>query len=294
MIATPQFITTWDDPRLAVYRNLKDKELARQGDRFIAEGELVMRRLLVSSYHAESVLLAERRLAELGPLVQAPTALYVVSDTLIHEVVGYRFHSGVLACGVRPASPTLDEVMLAATGQGGAMLADANAVGAACATAADAGAGSAADRIVLVVCPEIANTENLGSMIRLSAGFGATAMVLGELCCDPFYRQSVRVSMGSVFTLPIVRSKDLRAAMLAMRERWGIERVATVLDPSAEPLNEVTPGARTALLFGNEAQGLGPEWIDLCDRKVTIPMKLGTDSLNVAVSAGIILYQWSV
>ena len=73
----------------------------------------------------------------------------------------------------------------------------------------------------------------------------------------------------------------------------GVELIATVLDESAEPLGDVTPPARTAMLFGNEAQGLSPGHIALCDRRVTIPMKLGTDSLNVAVAAGVFLYHFT-
>ncbi len=118
--------------------------------------------------------------------------------------------------------------------------------------------------------------------------------ILGEQCCDPFWRQAIRVSMGTIFRLPLVRSTDLRRDLLRLRDEWKIELAATVLDDRAELLQNAARGPRFGLLFGNEAQGLDRKWIDLCDRQITIPMRLGTDSLNVAVAAGIFLHHFSV
>src|SRR5262249_51896135 len=141
----------------------------------------------------------------------------------------------------------------------------------------------------IVICPEIANTENLGSLMRIAAGFGADAMILGQHCCDPFYRQSIRVSMGTVFSLNLVQSTDLLQDMARLKSQWQTELVAAVLDDGAESLRSARRAGRIGLVFGNEAQGLSREMIDACDRRVTIPMKLGTDSLNVAVAAGVFL-----
>jgi tRNA G18 (ribose-2'-O)-methylase SpoU len=259
------------DPRLAPYRMLKERELAREGGRFIAEGEQVVRRLLASDVPCESVLLAERRAGEIGPIVPDEIPVYVVPDGLVREIIGFAFHSGVIAVGVRPRSPTVDEVM-----------------GAAVARAGEAG------RVTFVVCPEIANVENLGALVRIAAAFGADAMVLGERSCDPFFRQAVRVSMGAVFRLPMVRSTSVVADLARLRERWGVELAATVLADDAEPLAACGRAPRFGLLFGNEAQGLAPEHVAACDRKVTIPMHLGTDSLNVAVSAAVCLYHFTM
>ena len=142
---------------------------------------------------------------------------------------------------------------------------------------------------LLAVCQEISNTENMGSLIRVSAAFGADALVLGERCCDPYYRQSVRVSMGAVFSLPIVRSSDLAADLEAL-SKHGVQRLAAVLSSDAEPLTRVRRELRMAVVFGNEAQGLDPQTISHCDRHVTIPMRRGTDSLNVAAAAAVFLF----
>jgi tRNA G18 (ribose-2'-O)-methylase SpoU len=256
----PVFVDSLDDPRLEAYRHMKDKELARDGLRFIAEGEHVVRRLLASGLCTESVLVARRKADAIAPLVPAATPLWVADDDMIERTIGFEFHSGVLACGIRPPSLELDRLL-------------------------------SLDAATVVVCPLITNVQNLGSLIRISAAFGASAMILGERCCDPFFRQSVRVSMGTVFKLPFRRSADL-VDDLNRLGRSGYERVATVLAPDAQALATARRREKLALLLGGEADGLEKQFIELCDRRCTIPMRHGTDSLNVAVAAGIFLYHF--
>ncbi len=258
-------IESLDDPRIAPYRNLKERELAREGGRFIAEGELVVRRLLESRYRVESVLLADRRADEIVPLVANDVAVYVGPAEMVNRIVGFKFHSGVIACGMRGERLTLEA-------------AAKNWVG---------------NRLTLMVCPEVSNTDNMGSLIRIASAFGADAMVLGELSCDPYFRQSIRVSMGTIFRMPIVRSQDLMSDLRSLRERYGVQLLATVVGDDAEPLARARRGSRTAILFGNEAQGLSRAQIGACDRRITIPMGLGTDSLNVSVAAGIVMYHFT-
>jgi tRNA G18 (ribose-2'-O)-methylase SpoU len=261
-------IDSLDDPRVSSYRNLKDHELDCAGKLFIAEGEHVVRRLLGSDFPVESVMLDERRVAEFAPVVPEHVQVYVVAAAVMTAVLGFRFHSGVIACGRRKAPPPLGQFMRE--------LSDRRA-----------------PRITLVICPDINNVENIGSLVRLSAGFGVDGMILGPQCHDPFWRQSIRVSMGTVFKLPILRSADLLADMRLLREEWGVQLAATVIGDDAEGLKNAVRPDRFGLLFGGEAQGLSGEYVAACERRITIPMKLGTDSLNVAVAAGIFLYQFT-
>jgi tRNA G18 (ribose-2'-O)-methylase SpoU len=219
-----------------------------------------VRRLLASSTRVESVLLAERKSAAIAPLVPDNTALFVASDQLIERIIGFEFHSGVLACGIRPPSPSIQSVI-----------------------------PPAPEPVLLTVCQQITNTENLGALIRISAAFGARAILCGERCCDPYFRQSIRVSMGCIFSLPIIRCDDLLADLDTLKA-MGIARLAAVLADDAEPLHSVARVPRMAVVFGSEAQGLDAITIGHCDRRVTIPMKLGTDSLNVAVAAAVFLF----
>ena len=262
-------VDSLDDPRVALYRNLKDRELERRGRHFIAEGEHLVRRLLSSDFPIDSVMLADRRVDEIAPLVRDEIPVYVVPQSLMNDILGLKFHSGVLACARRKPGQTLDAVVPRDKPQGG--------------------------RLTLVICPDISNVENIGSLIRLAAGFGADAMILGERCHDPFWRQSVRVSMGTIFQLPLYQSDDLARDLRRLRDEWGVELIATVLDapPVAEPLEHARRGEKLGILFGGEAQGLERQWTDACDRRVTIPMHHGTDSLNVAVAAGVFLYHFT-
>ena len=257
-------VESLDDPRVALYRNLKDRELERRGRHFIAEGEHLVRRLLSSDFPIDSVMLAERRVAEIAPIVPDHIPVYAVPQSLMNEILGLKFHSGVLACARRKVRQTLDQVV-----------------------------PRDRPRLTLVICPDISNVENIGSLIRLAAGFGADAMILGERCHDPFWRQSVRVSMGTIFRLPLLQSDDLARDMRRLRAEWGVEMIASVLDPDAEPLEHATRGDRIGILFGGEAQGLERQWVDACDRRVTIPMHHGTDSLNVATAAAVFLYHFT-
>jgi tRNA G18 (ribose-2'-O)-methylase SpoU len=220
------------DPQLAPYRMLRERDLAREGSRFIAEGEYLVKRLLASRLTTESVLLADRRVAEIAPLVPDAIPVYAAPADLVSQLLGFKFHSGVMAVGLRGPSPTIDEVM--------------------------AGVGNP-KRTTLLICPEIEKTDNLGALIRVGAAFGVDAMILGERCCDPFFRQSVRVSMGAAFVLPMVRTDNLVRDLKRLRSEYDVELVASVLSREADELRDVIAPSRVGLLLGNEAQGLGPE-----------------------------------
>jgi tRNA G18 (ribose-2'-O)-methylase SpoU len=253
------------DQRIDVYTRLKDREVAAMDGRFIAEGELVVRRLLASGYQTESVLLADRRVEEIAPIVPEGVTIYSAPAEMVNQIVGFKFHSGVMACGRRGRSMTLHDLAILRSER----------------------------EVNLVILPEIAATDNLGSLIRISSAFGASAVLVGEHSCDPFYRQSIRVSMGTIFSMPIVHCSDLMGDLKRLQSEFDVELIASVADDKALPLADQKRSKKMGFLFGNEAQGLSAEQIAACDRQVTIPMQLGTDSLNVSVAAGIVLYHFT-
>lgn len=256
-------ITDPDDPRLRPYTALKDRQLAAEAGLFICEGEHNVRRLLASKYETVSLLIAEHRFDALSPDVPDGTAVYTSPNDLLSDVVGFRFHLGVLACGRHPADQPVSSLLPART---------------------------------LVVLPEIRNAENLGLIVRAAHGLGADGLLLSDIGCDPFARRVIRVSMGSVFGLPIVRSHKLADDLKLLRDTHGMSLVAAVLDADSQPLHTFDRPAGSngvALILGNEPDGLEPHWVRMCDHKVTVPMSAGVDSLNVAVAAGIILHHLS-
>lgn len=251
-----------DDARIAPYRNLRDRTL-RGENIFIAEGTVVVERMLRSRYRADSVLVAEEHARAFAAMV-TDCPLYVATAELLREIAGFNFHMGALAVGRRPAGMRLDELMMPPLD----------------------------GRCCVVVCPEVTKPENLGLVFRSAAAFDIRGIVLGQRCCDPLSRRCVRVSMGAVLEVPYARSDDVHADLRALREKWQFERVGAVLDVGAEPLDKVRPARRTALVFGNEFNGLTLGSLAVCDRRVTIPMSQAVDSLNLGVAAGIFIHHF--
>ena len=257
-------IDSLDDPRLDPYRHLKDTNRTRWASLFVAEGEKLVRRLLASEYEPASVLVGRRYLEKFSPLAPEETPLLVIPDEWVDELVGFNFHRGVLACGRRRANPAWQDVL-------------------------PPGAG----RTTVVVCPDVKDPENLGAILRNASAFGVDLVLLGSRSADPLSRRVLRVSMGAALNVPLIRSDDLPADLDLLRREFGLQLVATVLDVDAEPLETATRPERLAILFGSEGHGLERSLVERCDRRITIPMQRGTDSLNVAVATGIFLYRLS-
>jgi tRNA G18 (ribose-2'-O)-methylase SpoU len=150
-----------------------------------------------------------------------------------------------------------------------------------------------AARALVVACCEVMKPDNLGALIRAAAAFGASAVLLDERCVDPLSRRVVRVSMGSVFQIPVVQTADLASEMSRLRREHAFCWLATVVDQTAPPLSDFSPSARTGLLFGGEGAGLSSAMIAHCDAAATIRMRADIESLNVAMAAGIVLYELS-
>ncbi len=256
-------IQTLSDSRVAPFVDVTHADKRESATHFIAEGENVTLRLLASDYACEKVLCIDRKADRIAPFLQAGTELLTAPIELIQQIVGFKFHSGVMGLGVR--KPLETSVF------------------------------SKSDmprKSMILVLPEITDPANLGAIFRVAAAFGVDAVVLGEQCRDPFTRQTVRTSMGTIFALRLIQTSNIRAEMQAMQSQ-GICLFATVLDRDAKPLHTITAPARCALLLGNEGPGLEADIANLCDHKITIPMQLNTDSLNVVVACGIFLHHFT-
>lgn len=252
-----------DDPRIAIYRTLKATNLTRWSDQFVVEGAKLAERLLQSSFSLVSVLATDRHESRVAALVPDGVPLYVVPYAMIDSLVGFNFHQGVLACGQRRPWPAVDEII-----------------------------GAAGKRVTLVVCPKLSNPENLGAIVRLCDVFGVDAVLVGGPCPDPLSRRVLRVSMGTALRVPVLRSADLGRELARLRSNCGFEFAATVVDQAAERLDAANRPDRFGLLLGSESAGLSEEWLAQCDRRITIPMRPGAESLNVAVAAGIFLHHF--
>ncbi len=255
-----------DDPRLAPYRELNQRNLTRQSGLFIAEGDKLAERLIASRFPVDSLLAGPVQADRFEPLAPRETPIYVADRKLLEATIGFNFHRGVLACGRRLPGASTAELT------GKVALTDRQGY-----------------QAIVLVCPDVQDPTNLGSIVRTAAAFGCLGVVLGRRCADPFSRRVLRVSMASALHLPIVEARDLASDLAALKNA-GFELAATVIDMSAEPLATYRPPPRLALLLGSEGHGLSAEWLALASRRLTIPMRLGTDSLNVAVAAAVVLY----
>lgn len=252
-----------DDPRIAAYRDIRERDLTGREGLFVAEGEVVLRTLTspASRCRPRSLLLADKRVAAMAEIIAAAPAglpVYAASQPVLDAIAGFPLHRGLLALGEKPA-PVAAAARLAGLGE-------------------DA---------VVVAASGIGNHDNMGGLFRNAAAFGAAAMLLDDQCCDPFYRKAIRVSVGAVLRLPTAEPLPLEELVDAL-EMAGFEVIA--LTPSAsETLADVQPGGRRALLLGSEGPGLPRAIIGRC-RPVGIPMSGGFDSLNVAATSAIALH----
>jgi tRNA G18 (ribose-2'-O)-methylase SpoU len=265
-----ELVTDVADPRLADYARLTDMELrthleSAQG-LFIAEGTKVISRAVAADYPVRSVLLAERRLADLPALLPAldgGAPVYVVPDEIVERLTGYRVHRGALASLYRKPLP-----------EGAALAAAARRV---------------------IVLEDLVDHANVGAIFRCAAALGVDAVFLSPRCADPLYRRAVKVSMGAVFAIPYARMTGWYDGLAGLRAA-GFRLLALTPDAAADPISAaVAPdaaGSRIALLLGTEGDGLSSRWRHEADQAVRIPMHpgalaAGVDSLNVVAAAAI-------
>lgn len=253
-----------DDPRIAVYRSLKATNATRNLDQFVVEGEKLVERLIASRFPLVSLLITDKHEHRLSVSIPDDIPSYVIPSTMIHELVGYSFHRGVMASGLRLPPPDVEDVLNRALPRGR-----------------------------LVICPRISNPDNLGTIARISDVFGIDAVLAGPSCPDPFSRRVMRVSMGSALRVPVIVAPDLAAVADRLSSERQFELMAAVADPRAEAFDSFPIPPRWGLILGNEDEGIDDEWLARSRRSVTIPMATESGSLNVSVAAGILLYRLS-
>lgn len=249
------------DPRLAPFMNVRDRDLQRShGDAFIAEGESVLAVFLSpgSRFRPEALLVADNRRATVEALTPPDDLpIYLAEQQVMNAVVGFPIHRGLLGLGRRGASPALADLL-------------------------------AQRPRVIVGLHGIANHDNMGGIFRNAAAFGAGAVVLDATSCDPLYRKAIRVSVGGVLKVPFARL-DEGAGLAATLSGQGYRVLA--LSPRGEcRLDEVPTDKPLALLLGTEGPGL-PDAEMAASETVRIDMSGGFDSLNVATTSGIALYE---
>ncbi|MCD2174212.1 TrmH family RNA methyltransferase [Rhizobium sp. C4] len=255
------------DPAVAEFRDIRERDLVGRTGRFIAEGTVVLNMLAAAhgqenGFRAEKILVLENRLAGLEDMLgrfPADVPVYTASAAVIDAIAGFHLHRGVLALGRKPEPRPLNEAL-----------------------------ARLSERALVTVLSGISNHDNAGAIFRNSAAFGASLVILDETSCDPLYRKAIRVSVGSVLTVPFHRGGSIDEILGKLDQAgfsiWG-------LSPTGKtPLRNLPASNRTALLLGTEGEGL-PQ--DLMRRINTarIAQMPGLDSLNVATAAALSLHE---
>jgi tRNA G18 (ribose-2'-O)-methylase SpoU len=257
-----------EDPRLSGYGLTAQPTALRRRGSFMAEGRVVLERLLaLRRYTIESLLLNEAAFRALEPALlraEVSAPVYVCPPTVFQGVTGHDFHRGCLALVERPVEASA-----------AALLAESR---------------------VLVVLEGVANADNVGSVFRNAAAFGVDGVLLSPGSGDPYYRKSIRTSMAHSLRVPFATLGGASTpwpGCLSQLRQHGFELLAlTPREPSldlGEYARRPERRKRFALLVGTEGEGLSEQAVALASFCLRIPMRPEVDSLNLAVATGVAL-----
>lgn len=240
--------------------------LSPQRDHFIAEGIKVVASLLASGLEIESMYLTPEHFEAMHPLIEAHRQaadihIYLSNKQDMEAIVGYALHQGIMASARIPLEPKLESLIK-----------------------------HAEHPQLFIILDEIADAENMGALYRTALAMNVAAVIIEKKCISPWMRRAVRVSMGAVFSLPTITVTSLPEAIRSLT-RSGVVVYAATLGPEATPLWDADLRGDTALVFGSEGFGIKRHIIEASSSEVTLPMPKDVDSLNVAMSQAIFLYE---
>ena len=267
-------IDSLEVPEVAVYAHLTEAQLRSRLEPekgvFIVESEKVIRVALAAgmkplSFLSESKFLDTQVRAmceEYGVGEEVP--VYTGEREVLAGLTGYELTRGVLCAMKRPATPSVEETLRAASLQSGRK------------------------RMRVAVMDSVVNSTNTGAIFRAAAALGVDALLLTRTCCDPLNRRACRVSMGTVFQIPWTwldhygQLKDLEFKTVALALT---DRSVSIDDPCLKEPD------RLAIIMGTEGDGLSNSVLQRCDYVARIPMQRGVDSLNVAAAASVAFWE---
>ena len=258
-------ITDLSAPELDVYARLTEAQLRNRLEPekgvFIAESTKVIGTALDAGYQPLSLLMERKHIEGQAAEILARCGdipVYTADREVLEQLTGYTLTRGILCAMRRPKPKTVEEV---------------------CRNARR-----------VTVLEGIVDSTNLGAIFRSAAALNMDAVLLSPSCCDPLYRRSVRVSMGTVFQIPWARMEQAwpEPGMQTLKE-LGFKTVAMALCEDSVSIDDprLLAEDKLAVIMGTEGDGLGRSTISGCDYTVMIPMSHGVDSLNVAAASAV-------
>lgn len=233
---------------------------------FIAETPVVIRRALDAGYEPVSVLGEEKLIEKEESLLKEmpeDIPVYTGSEEVLSGIAGYRLARGLL-CAMRRRPLVPFEKIAERSSR-------------------------------LVILERVMNPTNVGAIFRSAAALCMDGVILTKGCADPLYRRAARVSMGNVFLIPWTFADERTGTKQLIEDLkdMGFLTVAMALSEDAEALGEedYSGRERLAVVMGSESEGIPGEVLEVCDRKVMIPMAPGVDSLNVAAASAVAFWE---
>ena len=265
-------ITDFSAPELDVYARLTERQLQGRDEKaqplFIAESPNVILRALDAGYEPVSLLMEWRHIDGAAREVVhrcKDIPLYTADLSILTQLTGFPLTRGVL-CAMRRRAPRAVEDICAGARR-------------------------------IAVLENVMNPTNVGAIFRSAAALNMDAVLLTPSCCDPLYRRSVRVSMGTVFQVPWAflgsQPHDWPHPGLERLAAMGFRTAAMALRDDSLSVDDPRLAAqdRLAIVLGSEGDGLSSDTIARCDYTVRIPMSHGVDSLNVAAASAVAFWQ---
>lgn len=253
---------------LKVYSGLTERQLKtvnEPGDGlFIAESPNVIDRALDAGYEPVSMLMDRRYIhTRAAHLIERCPGIpvYTSSGDILIELTGFNLTRGILCAMKRKPLVPMEEII------------------------------RNAKRIA--VLEEVENPTNIGAVFRSAAALGMDCVLLTPGCCDPLYRRSIRVSMGTVFQISWGFTPEWPHEGLNKLREYGFATAALALCADSLPIydSRVHSEEKLAFILGTEGEGLRETTIASCDYTVKIPMFNGVDSLNVAAASAVAFYE---
>ncbi len=258
-------IDNLDDERLKVFSTLSERELLNrdkpENGLFIAESPKVIERALSAGYEPVCILIEDSQIENEGAeiIANCPDIPVFTSDfDTLTGITGYKLTRGMLCCMKRKALPSPGDLLSKATRA--------------------------------AVLEDVENPTNVGAVFRSAAALGMDCVLLTGGCSDPFYRRSIRVSMGSVFKIPWTFLPENHVSLI---KDFGFTVAALALRDDNTLLGDdkLSSSDKLAVYLGNEGNGLSEETVKKCDYVVKIPMQNGVDSLNVSVASALAFWE---
>lgn len=263
---------------LDVFTRLTEAQLRNKLEQdkgiFIAESPKVIKLALEAGHKPLSLLMERKHITGDGSNILSmieqrypdnEIPIYTADREILTNITGYKLTRGVLCAFRRPQLPSVEEVC------------------------------KNAKRIAIL--EEIADSTNVGAIVRSAAALGIDAVLFTPTCCDPLARRAVRVSMGTIFQVPWTRIGELNEDWpdkgIEMLHQLGFKTVAMALKKDSVNMDDPTlkQQDKLAIILGGEGYGLSDRTLQQTDFTVIIPMYHNVDSLNVAAASTVAFWE---